>query len=295
MSFCSQWFVHPKFGQVANGCGLVKKGHRGSPVKTLQLALMALGHRMPISTARLGVADGIFGQETHQVVRDFQKHAGKSRDGKVGPNTLAALDKHLAGIAPPASSKVVWGEAPPRVPGTPDEVDLGAVYINPHAVKQMHSMACWAACLSYWARACGGGRPNLKQSEINAMYMDLTDDSAGSMGGMPTSGIRSIMNDRATPNLMDPSDAENYKWRGSIFDKTPRHFTYDWLKRNTGPNRVMYLGYKIGNAAHINVVSYMELQGAPYVFVMEPWDGRFKLRDIDYYQESNKMFFGVPR
>lgn len=294
MSFRSQWLVHPRFPEIAVGNGLLKRGHRGSPVKTLQLALMALGNPMPISTAKLGVADGIFGQETHEAVRRFQKQAGKTRDGKVGPKTLAALDKHLTGIAPPECSKVIWGEAPARVPGQPDEVDLGTQWLIPASVKQMHNMACWAACLSYWARFCGGGRPRLDQSEIAAMYMDLTDDSPNSMGGMSLQGIRSIMNDRATPNLMDPSEADNYKWRGAIFEKNPTHFTYEWLKRNTGPGRCMYLGYKIGNAAHINVVGYHQLNAAPYVWVMEPWDGRFKLRDIEYYQGANRMFFGVP-
>ncbi|MEL6106119.1 MAG: peptidoglycan-binding protein [Planctomycetota bacterium] len=205
MSFRSEWFVHPRFQEVASGCGLVKQGHRGSPVKTLQLAMIALGQQLPISTARLGVPDGIFGSETHHAVRALQKQSGKSVDGKVGPNTLNALDRQLTRVTPPISSKVIWGEAPPPVPGQPEEIDLGPSIVNvspwaPNAVKQIHSMACWAACLIYWARHCGGGRPmKLKQIDLNAMYSELTDDSPGSMGGMSLKGIRSIMNDHATP------------------------------------------------------------------------------------------------
>lgn len=59
---------------------------RGDDVLDLQRRLNALGFDA-------GREDGIFGPDTGRGLRDFQRNAGISNDGIVGPSTVAALDR----------------------------------------------------------------------------------------------------------------------------------------------------------------------------------------------------------
>ena len=65
-------------------------GSRGPAVLQLQERLTALGYW-------LGPPDGTFGDSTQQAVFAYQKAAGLTRDGVVGPKTAAAL---AAGVVP---------------------------------------------------------------------------------------------------------------------------------------------------------------------------------------------------
>lgn len=77
----------------STGSKTLKKGSTGDRVKGLQQALNDLGFRA-------GKIDGIFGSNTDQAVRAFQRAAKEwypevgSDDGKVGPNTRAAFASH---------------------------------------------------------------------------------------------------------------------------------------------------------------------------------------------------------
>lgn len=62
----------------------LKKGSKGSDVKTLQQTLNNLGYNLSV--------DGIFGNGTEDDVKDFQKSKGLTVDGIVGPKTWEALD-----------------------------------------------------------------------------------------------------------------------------------------------------------------------------------------------------------
>ncbi|MFT5522092.1 MAG: hypothetical protein ACI9HK_000029 [Pirellulaceae bacterium] len=298
MAFKSKWFSHPRFHDVAAGHGLIKQGERGPAARELQDALIELGHPMPISTAKSGWPDGIFGSETDSAVRDFQRRAlpHETPDGKVGPLTLGALDSKLATRPSPNNGSMVWGEASPAIPGSPREADLGTLLGWNHAVKQHYDMACWAACLEFWGRYCGGGRPLKKQSRLLPLYSHLTSSNGPLTGGMPTPALLSILSDNATPtNVTEPSD-ETMKWKAFVWDPfDATRLTYDWLKNNAGgPHQALYLGYTINGASHINVIGHYDFEGASYVWAMEPWDGRFKLREIDYYQQSTRSFFAKP-
>jgi peptidoglycan hydrolase-like protein with peptidoglycan-binding domain len=68
----------------------LKPGDTGSQVKTLQRALAALGYSP-------GTPDGDYGPSTQNAVELFQVSKGLDEDGVVGPATLAALQKALAG------------------------------------------------------------------------------------------------------------------------------------------------------------------------------------------------------
>ena len=118
------------------------------------------------------------------------------------------------------------------------------------------------------------------------------------MGGMPTGGIKSILTDSATPTPTAVPEETQVQVKWKAFFQQPfnaSRLTYDWLKANAGaPYQAIYLGYSIGGVAHINVIGYYDFEGTPLVWVMEPWDGRFKLRDIKYYQGADRSFFAVP-
>ncbi len=75
----------------------LKSGDKGDAVVRLQCALIDLDYVMPVSTAKSGKPDGIYGSETKSRIKKFQgdQKPGLSPDGQAGTNTLAHLDAHL--------------------------------------------------------------------------------------------------------------------------------------------------------------------------------------------------------
>src|SRR5262245_31575038 len=67
-------------------------GETSRAVEILQQCLVEFGFRMPISTTRSGLMDGIFGHETETTVKAFQAQHSLKADGMAGPNTLGRLD-----------------------------------------------------------------------------------------------------------------------------------------------------------------------------------------------------------
>lgn len=297
MQFQSGWFDLPRFSVAATGLNVIKAGESNSAVRVLQTALVTIGYPMPQSTKQNGSLDGVFGDETYRRVQEFQRASfpNEAPDGKVGPNTLAALDKMLLKKTPPTTNEDTWGEAVVGVPGRPWEFNLGNFYGGFGAVKQPTPMTCWAACLKYWASVCGEGRPRKSVAQIIWMYNHLSKSDGPLMGGMPTGGIRELLLDHATAAENSVGIDETCRWKAFVwYPFNIARFDYDWLRNNTGPGRALYLGYTINGSKHINVVSFFSLEGRPYVFVMEPMDGKFKLREIEYYQQSTDSFFALP-
>lgn len=63
---------------------MIRRGSRGAAVADAQNLLSAHGHQ-------LGIADGIFGARTDAAARAFQRGAGLTADGIIGPQSWAAL------------------------------------------------------------------------------------------------------------------------------------------------------------------------------------------------------------
>jgi len=71
----------------------LKPGEKSTGVAIVQQALVDLGFDMPRSTKNgRSLTDGIFGEETVSVVKEFQRKFGLTVDGIVGRQTLAKLD-----------------------------------------------------------------------------------------------------------------------------------------------------------------------------------------------------------
>lgn len=79
----------PKKEEPKKSTRVLRSGAKGSDVKALQTAL----NKVFPSYSKL-VADGIFGANTANVVKEFQRRSGLSADGIVGPKTRAELAKH---------------------------------------------------------------------------------------------------------------------------------------------------------------------------------------------------------
>ncbi len=109
---------------------VISQGDRGNTVKTIQQKLKNWGYYK-------GSVDGIFGKQTLEAVKYFQRRNGLVVDGKVGPKTLAAM-----GISSNSSSqnssysnadilllaRLIYGEA--RGESYVGQVAVGAVVLN---------------------------------------------------------------------------------------------------------------------------------------------------------------------
>ena len=79
--------VKPKEPSEEDKYPTIKKGSKGADVTKLQTLLMKKGYALP----KYG-ADGSFGAETLNAVKNFQKDHGLTVDGIVGKNTWVALE-----------------------------------------------------------------------------------------------------------------------------------------------------------------------------------------------------------
>lgn len=109
----------------------MQQGSRGSDVTTLQRKLKNWGYYS-------GSVDGIFGSQTREAVRYFQRKNGLVVDGIVGKKTLAALGMSLGGSSGSTSgysdsdisllARLIYGEA--RGESYTGQVAVGAVVLN---------------------------------------------------------------------------------------------------------------------------------------------------------------------
>lgn len=110
----------------------IKQGNRGETVKTIQRKLKNWGYYK-------GAVDGIFGSQTKEAVKYFQRKNGLVVDGIVGKKTLAALGMSSSSSSSSTSSgysdadinllaRLIYGEA--RGESYVGQVAVGAVVMN---------------------------------------------------------------------------------------------------------------------------------------------------------------------
>ena len=109
----------------------LRRGFAGQSVRLLQQALMDSGFTLPASTSRHNSPDGLYGRETFEEVKAYQRRHTLSVDGIAGRQTLNQMDSLLRGPATPLPLLPVG--LPYTVPGTKV------------AIKQQNPMSCWAA------------------------------------------------------------------------------------------------------------------------------------------------------
>lgn len=69
---------------------IFKLGSRGTQVMKIQAVLRKIGYN-------LNTIDGIYGRETEQAVKNFQKNNGLAPDGIIGSNTYRVLRDFILG------------------------------------------------------------------------------------------------------------------------------------------------------------------------------------------------------
>lgn len=115
---------------------VLERGSQGADVRKVQNRLIQWGYLS-------GTADGIYGADTEAAVRKFQRNNGLTVDGKVGPQTAAAMGVTLSGNSTSSSasssaaivsadhrllSKLVYAEA--RGESYKGQVAVAAVVLN---------------------------------------------------------------------------------------------------------------------------------------------------------------------
>ena len=112
---------------------VLQQGNKGNTVKTLQTKLKNWGYYK-------GSIDGIFGSQTREAVKYFQRKNGLKVDGIVGKRTAQALGMNLSGSSSSSNSssysdsdiallaRLIYGEA--RGESYIGQVAVGAVVMN---------------------------------------------------------------------------------------------------------------------------------------------------------------------
>jgi L,D-transpeptidase ErfK/SrfK len=89
--------AYPDLQRVATGKASLSRGHEGESVKALQTALTDLGFYAGDS------ADGVYGAQTAQAVKNFQNNQNLPASGQVDQKTLMALNRIV-----PAPGVQLW-------------------------------------------------------------------------------------------------------------------------------------------------------------------------------------------
>ncbi len=109
-------------------------GARGTGVHLIQFALLDLGYSMPRSTGQAMSPDGIYGSETKEVVKDFQRKHDIEDDGAVGAETMGKLDKiferHSHEVRVHFRSLAVFPLQPPQV-----QLDSAQIAFDQYGIK----------------------------------------------------------------------------------------------------------------------------------------------------------------
>lgn len=116
--------------QAATNSPALRFGAESDAVRLVQQGLMDLGFPLPVSNKKYGSPDGMYGSETAEKVRAFQRREHLSSDGTVGHDTMHRLDALL----PDA------GEPLPPLPKADTYIVPGLKVV----IAQPTSMVCWA-------------------------------------------------------------------------------------------------------------------------------------------------------
>jgi peptidoglycan hydrolase-like protein with peptidoglycan-binding domain len=86
----------PRLQKAVKNAPPIGYGESNEGVAAMQRGFVELGYPMPISTGNGSKpADGIYGKETGEILKRFQRDQGLAADGLAGTNTLTRLDELL--------------------------------------------------------------------------------------------------------------------------------------------------------------------------------------------------------
>lgn len=131
----SRYRWNSRLGRVENNSPVMRSGEQGQAVRLVQQTLIDLGYPMPTTVRKYGSPDGIYGSETTAQIRSYQGDNSLSSDGKVGKNTITALDgdcsaNGFSGILPALPARARY-----MVPG---------ISVTYDQLQRGHTNLCWA-------------------------------------------------------------------------------------------------------------------------------------------------------
>ena len=114
---CDLFRDTPRMQAAGRNSPALWRGETGIGPALLQAGLIELGYALPVSTAKTGAPDGIYGAETQAAVKRFQAaNPPLASDGVAGAKTLAAMDAKLPVSAQPAPKPPKPQPGPPPKP-----------------------------------------------------------------------------------------------------------------------------------------------------------------------------------
>lgn len=152
--------------EITVSAAVLQQGSRGNNVTTLQKKLKNWGYYF-------GSVDGIFGSQTKEAVKYFQRKNGLTADGIVGTKTLAALGMTLGGSSSSTSgysdsditllARLIYGEA--RGESYTGQVAVGAVVLNRVKSASFPNTIAGVIYQPYAFTAVADGQINLAPNE----------------------------------------------------------------------------------------------------------------------------------
>lgn len=159
--------ISPSVSVVTVSAATLKQGSRGTQVRTMQTKLKNWGYYK-------GSVDGIFGAQTKEAVKYFQRKNKLTVDGIAGPKTLAALGMASGSSSSSGSSsysnadinlltRLIYGEA--RGESYVGQVAVGAVVLNRIKSSSFPNTMSGVIYQSYAFTAVADGQINLTPNE----------------------------------------------------------------------------------------------------------------------------------
>jgi len=164
LGFFGVKMVNAETNQAVYTFSVIKQGNKGDLVKKVQQKLKNWGYYK-------GKVDGIFGAQTKEAVKYFQRKNGLKVDGIVGKNTLRALGISTSSASNSSYSendiyllaKVIYGEA--RGESYTGQVAVGAVVLNRVKSSSFPNTISGVVYQPYAFTAVADGQINLTPNE----------------------------------------------------------------------------------------------------------------------------------
>jgi hypothetical protein len=147
-------------------------------------------------------------------------------------------------------------------------------------IRQSTRDTCWAACIAWWGKATGGGRPQMTQDEIYVKYAHLADEN----NRMSRANLAQILN--------EPIWKARTEVITGLRDLGKNYFLQ---KLESGP---MIIGYRdaLYGEGHVNVAIAPSISNPNDVMVMEPWTGGITHKSYGKYTSlSSRLVTAWPR
>ena len=164
LGFFGVKMVNAETNQAVYTASVIKQGNQGDLVKKVQQKLKNWGYYK-------GKVDGVFGAQTKEAVKYFQRKNGLKVDGIVGKNTLKALGISTSSSGNSSYSendvyllaKVIYGEA--RGESYTGQVAVGAVVLNRVKSSSFPNTISGVVYQPYAFTAVADGQINLAPNE----------------------------------------------------------------------------------------------------------------------------------